>query len=190
MEKVRCMLKLAKLPKSFWGEVVNTAVRLINRSPSVPLDFDIPQRVWVGKNVPYSHLKVFGCKAFMHVPKEERLKLDDKATPCIFIRYGDKEFNYRLWDSDKQKTIRSRDVVFDEHKTIEDMEKNVRGVKLTYEGVADLTLRQTSLESDTNEAEISESEPGTVLEELVIAEEEMVMIVIYEVLIRGSKSLH
>ena len=46
VEKVRCMLKLAKLPKSFWGEAVNTAVYLINRSPSVPLDFDIPQRVW------------------------------------------------------------------------------------------------------------------------------------------------
>ena len=46
VEKARCMLKLAKLPQSFWGEAVNTAVYLINRSPSVPLDFDIPQRVW------------------------------------------------------------------------------------------------------------------------------------------------
>ena len=45
VEKVRCILKLAKLPKSFWGEAVNTAVYLINRSPLVPLDFDIPQRV-------------------------------------------------------------------------------------------------------------------------------------------------
>ena len=42
VEKVRCMLKLAKLPKSFWGEAVKTAVYLINRSPSIPLDFDIP----------------------------------------------------------------------------------------------------------------------------------------------------
>ena len=83
------MLKLAKIPKSFCGEFVNTAIYLINRLPSVPLDFDIPQRVWTGKNVPYSHLKVFGCKAFMHVPKEQRSKLDDKATLCIFIGYGD-----------------------------------------------------------------------------------------------------
>ena len=69
----------------------------------------------------------------MHVPKEERAKLDDKATPCIFIRYGDEEFNYRLWDSENQKIVRSRDVVFYKHVTIEDMEKNVRGAKLTYE---------------------------------------------------------
>ena len=81
VEKVWCMLKLAKLPKSFWGKAVNTVVYLINKSPSVPLDFDIPQRVWIGKDVPYSYLKVFGCKAFMHVPKEQRSKLYDKATP-------------------------------------------------------------------------------------------------------------
>ena len=40
------MLKLAKLPKSFWGEALNTEVYMINISPSIPLDFDIPQRVW------------------------------------------------------------------------------------------------------------------------------------------------
>ena len=45
MEKVRCMLKLDKLSKSFWVEAVNTTVYLINRSPSIPLDFDIPQRI-------------------------------------------------------------------------------------------------------------------------------------------------
>ena len=154
-EKVRCMLKLVKLLKSFWGEAVNIAVYMINKSPSFPLDFDIPQRVRARKDVPYSHLKVFGCKAFMHVPNEQRSKLDDKTTPCIFIGYLDEEFGYRLWDSEKQKTITSRDVVFHEQETIEDMKKNVRGVKLTYEGVTDLTLGQTSSKSATNEAEIS-----------------------------------
>ena len=108
----------------------------------------------------------------MHVPKEQRSKLDDKATPCIFIGYGDEEFDYRLWDSEKQKTVRNREVVFHEHETIKDMEKNVRGEKLTYEGVADLTHGQNSSESATNEAEISESELGTELEEPIIEEEE------------------
>ena len=48
----------------------------------------------------------------------------------------------------------------------------MRGAKLTYEGVSDLTPRQTSLESATNEVEMSKSELGTELEELVIKEEE------------------
>ena len=37
------------------------------------------------------------------------------------------------------------------------MKKNASGAKLTYEGVVDLTPKQTSLESATNEAEMSKS---------------------------------
>ena len=48
----------------------------------------------------------------------------------------------------------------------------MRGAKLTYEGVANLTLGQTSSESATNEAKMSESKPGTELEEPIIEEEE------------------
>ena len=166
------MLKLAKLLKSFWGEAINIAVYLIIISPSFHLNFDIPQRVWMGKDVPYSHLKVFGCKAFMHLLKEQRSKLDDKETSCIFIEYGDEEFDYRLWDSEKQKIVRSRDVVFHGHETIEDMEKNVKDEKFTYEGIADLTPEQTSSKSATNRVKMSESEPGTELKEPVIEEEE------------------
>ncbi|CAL5439703.1 unnamed protein product [Camellia sinensis] len=120
VEKVRCMLKMAKLPKPFWGEAVRVACYLINRSPSVPLNFQIPEEVWSGREIFYSHLRVFGCKAFAHVSKEHRQKLDDKATPCIFIGYGDEEFGYRLWDPKHKKVIRSRDVVFQEGQTFED----------------------------------------------------------------------
>ena len=96
VERVRCMLRMAKLPKAFWGEAVRVACYLLNRSPSVPLGFDIPEKVWSGKDPSYAHLKVFGCKAFLHVPKEQRSKLDSKATPCIFVGYGDEEFGYRF----------------------------------------------------------------------------------------------
>jgi len=61
-----------------------TAVCLINLSPSVPLDGDVPQRAWTGKNVSYKHLRVFGCRAFVHIPRDERSKLDKKIKQCIF----------------------------------------------------------------------------------------------------------
>ena len=93
----------------------------------------------------------------MHVPKEQRSKLDNKAIPCIFIEYGDEEFDYRLWDPKKQKIVRSKDIMFHEHVTIEDMEKNMGGAKFTYEGVANLTSRQTSLEGATAEINMTES---------------------------------
>ena len=90
---------------------------LINSSPSIPLDFDIPERVWTGKDVSYSHLKVFWCKTFLHMPKEQRSKLDSKSTSCIFVGYGDAEFGYKLWDPKEKKMIRSRDIVFHENET-------------------------------------------------------------------------
>ena len=47
-------------------------------SPVVALDGDVPNRVWFDKDVSYDHLKVFGCKACVHFPKNERSKLDVK----------------------------------------------------------------------------------------------------------------
>ena len=56
-----------------------TIVYLINRSPSVPLNDDVSQRVWTGRNVSYQHLRVFGCLAYMHVAKDQRSKLDKQV---------------------------------------------------------------------------------------------------------------
>ena len=109
------MLKMSDLPKSFWAEAVNTAVYLINRSPSIPLGLDIPERAWKGCDPVYTHLRVFGCKAYMHVPKDQRSKLDSKTNPCVFVGYGDEEYGFRLYDPEKGKVVRSRDVVFFEH---------------------------------------------------------------------------
>ena len=109
------MLRMSNLPKPFWAEAVNTAVYVINQAPSVPLGFEIPEKMWKGNDPSYLHLRVFGCKAFMHVPKEQRLKLDSKSTSCIFVGYGDEEYSYKLFDLEKGKVVRSRDVVFYEH---------------------------------------------------------------------------
>ncbi|PKI62303.1 hypothetical protein CRG98_017304 [Punica granatum] len=44
-------LELCGLPNTFWADAVNTAAFLINRGPSVPLDNDIPEEAWSGKEV-------------------------------------------------------------------------------------------------------------------------------------------
>lgn len=119
LKRMRCMIRVAQLPKPFWGEAVLTVVYLINRSPSVPLDFNLSERKWIGKDVSYFYLKVSGCKAFAHIPKEQRSKLDDKTICCIFLGYGGAKFGYRLWDPEKRKIIRSRDVVFLEDQFLE-----------------------------------------------------------------------
>ena len=94
------------------ARLMRTLIDLINISPSVPLNDDVPKKVWTGKDVSYDHLRVFGYRAFVHIPKDERSKLDVKAKPCIFLGYGHEEFGYRKWDPMSRKIVRSRDVVF------------------------------------------------------------------------------
>ena len=73
------MLEVAKLSKRFWVETLMFEGYVINRSPSTPLDGDIPQKVWTGKDVSYRHLQVSGCLAYVHVARNKRGKLDPKT---------------------------------------------------------------------------------------------------------------
>ena len=75
------------------------------------------------KRCSYDHLRVFGCREFVHIPKYERSKLDIKAKPCIFLGYGHEEFGYRLWDPLSRKIVRSRDVVFLKDQLLDDGDK-------------------------------------------------------------------
>jgi hypothetical protein len=59
-----------------------------------------------------SYLKVFGCKAFVHIPQDERSKLDLNTRQCIFLGYGGDRFDYKFFYPITRKVMRSRDVVF------------------------------------------------------------------------------
>ena len=87
--KKRCLLNGVRLGKELWAEAVGTTCYLVNRSPSSVLDEKTSQEVWYGKEPSLTHLKVFGCDAYVHVPKENMSKLDKKAKKCIFIGYKD-----------------------------------------------------------------------------------------------------
>ena len=69
MERVRYPLIESKLPKSFWGEALYTVAHIIDMTLTVALQGDIPKNVWTSKNISYGHLRVFACKAYVHVPK-------------------------------------------------------------------------------------------------------------------------
>ena len=70
-ERARSMRIHSGLPKTFWADAV--------RGPSVPLKFKLPEEVWTGKELKYSHLRTFGCTVYVHVDPEKRDKLDAKA---------------------------------------------------------------------------------------------------------------
>ena len=112
IEKTRCLLIGANLKKRFWAEAVNTAVHLINRAPTRTLKDVTPNEAYTGKKPDLSYLKVFGCRAFVHVPKQQRRKLDPKSEECIHVGYANGSKGYRLYHIRKQKIVEARDVVF------------------------------------------------------------------------------
>ena len=93
---------------------MNTAAYVRNRLPSRSIDDQIPEEVWSGRKVNLSNLRIFGCLAYAHVPKEKRdSKWDERAVACIFVGYSETQKAYRLLELNNPKNvIFARDVVF------------------------------------------------------------------------------
>ena len=112
MEGARSMLCHAKLPLEFWAEACSTAAYLHNRSPTTALKEKTPFESLFGRIPDISHLKVFGCVSYVHIPDNQRRKLDAKAHKAIFVGYPPGAKGYKLYDLEKKKFVLSRDVQF------------------------------------------------------------------------------
>ncbi|XP_072936892.1 uncharacterized protein [Epargyreus clarus] len=119
MEKTRCMLREANLGQNFWAEAVNTAVYLKNRSPTLAVRGCTPEEKWMNKKVSISHLRTFGCIAYVHINTSKRNKLQAKAKKYIFVGYCEDTKGYRLLDPDNPRDCtKARDVSFLEDRFI------------------------------------------------------------------------
>jgi hypothetical protein len=110
----RAMLNEKNLPNYFWAEVVTTIVYIMNRTPTTTVHGMTPKDKFTGKKPYVSHLKVFGCIAYMHVLDEKRSKLDLKVDKCLFIGYSLEQKGYRCFNPSTLKLQVSTYVVFDE----------------------------------------------------------------------------
>ena len=80
MERVWSMLAHAKLSKIYWTEALTMVVYVLNKSHLVPLEGNVPQKVWSEKEVTCRYPKVFGCLAYVHIAKDQRGKIDPPST--------------------------------------------------------------------------------------------------------------
>ena len=113
MEKVNTMLIESSLPLNTWAEAVNTANYLRNRSPVSGQD-KTPFELFFNIKPDVSHLRVFGCVAYAHVPKQLRRKLQPTALRGIFVGYQPDSKAYRILLDGTKKVVISRDVTFNE----------------------------------------------------------------------------
>lgn len=72
LNMVRSMLKSKNMPKTWWGEAVNTAAYIINRSPTKKMENVTPEEAWTGVKPNVAHFRVFGSVCYRHVPDQLR----------------------------------------------------------------------------------------------------------------------
>jgi hypothetical protein len=88
---------------------------LINRSPFHLLFNKSPFELLFSEVPSYSHLKVFGCLAFVSTLSRDRNKFHPRATACVFLGYPQGMKGYKLLNIYTNYIFVSRNVVFHEH---------------------------------------------------------------------------
>ena len=113
-EGVTCMLSEARLPLSFWGEVLATFVYVRNRLPTAALPSTTIPFAAFGRKPSLQHVRVFGCRAYVLIQKDQKKSLQPHSVACIFLGYSDEIKGWRCYNPVTKKVIVSRDVIFNE----------------------------------------------------------------------------
>ncbi|KAJ9505356.1 hypothetical protein QJQ45_008945 [Haematococcus lacustris] len=114
-ECVRAMTQAAGTPKHLWGEALRTAADLHNLS-AVSGKPCTPHELMFGVKPDVSHLRVWGCPAYVHDPMPAS-KLDSRFVKGVFVGYERGGKTYRVWA--EGRIYVSKSVVFDEQTVLQ-----------------------------------------------------------------------
>jgi transposase InsO family protein len=107
---VRTLMMHSGASKRWWHLAAAHFTSVWNRTRVSKCTGVTPHESLYDRKPSLQHFGVFGCDAFYHVPKDERVSLDPKMEPCIYLGH-DRQQNcsvvYRLRERD---THRTRDV--------------------------------------------------------------------------------
>ena len=114
----RCMIHVAGLHLSWWGDALLHAVYVHNRTVG---SHHSPRKTrmeaWTGRPPNAGLIRVFGCPAHVLIQEDDRTKSDkfaDRRLPCIHLGIEPDTKSHRFFCLSTQKFIISRDAEFDE----------------------------------------------------------------------------
>jgi hypothetical protein len=114
-EGITTLLHEANLPSSFWNHALSVYIHALNRSPTFSLENQTPYEAWFNRKPSVDHFRVFGCRAWVHVQKDQRKSFQSKTRKCIFIGYPSDYKAWNCYDPVSRQVYVSRDVIFDEN---------------------------------------------------------------------------
>ncbi|KID93786.1 copia-like retrotransposable element, partial [Metarhizium majus ARSEF 297] len=138
------------LPAAYW-EFSNAVAAYLRNRGVVKGMAKSPWELWRGEKPKARHLRVFGCPAWVLIPKEKRTKLDKKAWQGVFVGYKDETDKvYLVWNPADKKVHEVRFVEFDESKY---MDNTVRQESPSqYDDEKEDTREQEELTDDETDA--------------------------------------
>jgi hypothetical protein len=105
-------------PMCLWAEVAMATVYVQNRLSHSALGLKTPEEMLTGKKPKVSHIKIFGCSMFIHIPKEKRNKLGPSRKKGIFVGYCEVSKVFKIYILGQHHIEINRDVTFDEDKAL------------------------------------------------------------------------
>ncbi|GBM65306.1 Retrovirus-related Pol polyprotein from transposon TNT 1-94, partial [Araneus ventricosus] len=114
LDGVKVLLKSSGMSQKFWAEALLCFTygwnRVCHKNKRTPFE------LYSGRKPSVSHLKKFGCVAYVGVPKQTRKKLDMRAKLGIMCGYAQTTKGYRILLLEDQRVIETINVRFDETK--------------------------------------------------------------------------
>ena len=111
-DQERTLLRHAGAPVQFWQYAALHSTFVWNRSHVAEATGVTPYEALRGKKPSAQHWGVFGCDAYMHVPKQQCDALDAKMEPCIYLGHDSRQDAASVFVLRTGKIICSRDVVY------------------------------------------------------------------------------
>ena len=114
-DMTRTILIASGLARHFWAKALNTACYIINRCMIRPIHNKTPYELFKGRKPNIMHLRVFGCKCYIHNNGKEPLgRFDPRSDEAIFLEYSSYSKAYKVFNKRTICVEESVHVLFNE----------------------------------------------------------------------------
>lgn len=117
-DMARTMLHESDLPRKFWSYAYSTAAYMHNRIPNSRTGNKCPIQIFYGTDPDPNSIYPFGAKAIVHIPKDRRKKLDERAQEGLMLGYPEAGVGWLFWLPRERRMVHSASVKFPDFQSL------------------------------------------------------------------------